>query len=269
MRRFEMKEGTSSKFWEVEVRGKEVVVRFGRIGTDGQRKSKRAASAEAAAKEADKLVREKLGKGYAELGARKPAKKPARAPAKPKAGDDAAIARLWTRIERWFARKHPSLSLNLRPGATDKQIAAAEKALKVTFPADLRASLRIHDGQAGDCRIQWLPVVQQLAPLEAMVRCWKGDRAYYKASDAFDLLDKSKRVRQEFLHPRHIPFAGIPSHWDYARLMLDFVPGAKGTEAQVIARDDIDLLFIAPSFAGLLAQTAKGLEDGSVVVEVF
>lgn len=69
MRRFEMKEGTASKFWEVSVDGNDVVVRFGRIGTDGQTKRKAAASPAAAQSEVDKLVREKTGKGYVEIGA--------------------------------------------------------------------------------------------------------------------------------------------------------------------------------------------------------
>jgi DNA ligase-1 len=64
VRRFELVEGTSSKFWEVEVAGAEMTVRFGRIGTAGQSKTKAFATAEAASREADKLVAEKLGKGY-------------------------------------------------------------------------------------------------------------------------------------------------------------------------------------------------------------
>lgn len=65
-RRFEFVEGTSSKFWEVVVEGSVLVVRFGRIGTAGQTKTKTFPSPEAARKELDKLVREKTGKGYEE-----------------------------------------------------------------------------------------------------------------------------------------------------------------------------------------------------------
>jgi predicted DNA-binding WGR domain protein len=69
MRRFELIEGTSNKFWEVELSGNELTVRFGRIGTAGQGKTKDFADAGAAQKEYDKLVREKTGKGYIEVGA--------------------------------------------------------------------------------------------------------------------------------------------------------------------------------------------------------
>ncbi len=68
MRRFELVEGTSSKFWEVSVTDAELTVRFGRIGTQGQSKSKTFASAQAAQQEEAKLIREKAGKGYQEVG---------------------------------------------------------------------------------------------------------------------------------------------------------------------------------------------------------
>ena len=40
MRRFELSEGTSNKFWEVALAECDVTVRFGRIGTQGQTKTK-------------------------------------------------------------------------------------------------------------------------------------------------------------------------------------------------------------------------------------
>ena len=67
MRRFELVEGTSSKFWEVALGGADVTVRFGRIGTNGQTKTKTHASPEAARKDHDKLVKEKTGGGYKEV----------------------------------------------------------------------------------------------------------------------------------------------------------------------------------------------------------
>ncbi|WP_374436643.1 DUF4132 domain-containing protein [Inhella sp.] len=68
MRRFELIEGSASKFWEVALSGAELSVRFGRIGTVGQSKTKTFDDAAAALKEHDKLVKEKTGKGYAEVG---------------------------------------------------------------------------------------------------------------------------------------------------------------------------------------------------------
>lgn len=254
-----MKEGGSSKFWEVEVRGVELIVQFGRLGTDGQRKAKRLANAAAAQKEADKLVREKLAKGYVERGAEAKVKpKPASKAKKPKLAE-ASVAELWDYIEAWCAKHKPGLSLQLRPGATEKQIVAAEKALGRKLPADFRASVKIHDGQEDGCTVGWVPVALQLRSLASIVRCWTGDRVYYRESaEAFDALDKTKCVRQCHLHPAHLPFAAL-MHWDYGRLMFDFTPGPKGTAGQVIARNDIDLVFMAPTFRDLLADIAGDL----------
>ena len=67
MRRFELIEGTSSKFWEVDLAGSSVTVRFGRIGTQGQSQTKGFSDPTSAKKEHDKLVKEKTGKGYVEV----------------------------------------------------------------------------------------------------------------------------------------------------------------------------------------------------------
>lgn len=68
MRRFECTEGSASKFWEVAVEGKSLTTRWGRIGTQGQMKSKELASEAAAQHEMDKLIRSKLTECYVEIG---------------------------------------------------------------------------------------------------------------------------------------------------------------------------------------------------------
>ena len=65
-RHFEFSEGSSSKFWEIELSGNTVTTWWGRIGTTGQSKSKQFADAAKAKAEYDKLVAEKTGKGYSE-----------------------------------------------------------------------------------------------------------------------------------------------------------------------------------------------------------
>lgn len=54
----------SSKFWNIELTGNSYTVTYGRIGTEGQSLTKDFPSEEAARKDAEKLVKEKLGKGY-------------------------------------------------------------------------------------------------------------------------------------------------------------------------------------------------------------
>ena len=69
MRRFEFVEGTSAKFWEASIEGSSFTVVYGRLGTAGQTNKKDFATAEAAQKEHDKKVAEKLRDGYHEVSA--------------------------------------------------------------------------------------------------------------------------------------------------------------------------------------------------------
>ncbi|MBI4861970.1 MAG: DUF4132 domain-containing protein [Candidatus Riflebacteria bacterium] len=66
MRRFELVEGKSSKFWEVSRDGSSLSVRFGRIGSNGQTRTRSFASESDAEAELGRLVREKCKKGYTE-----------------------------------------------------------------------------------------------------------------------------------------------------------------------------------------------------------
>ncbi|WP_395146564.1 WGR domain-containing protein [Armatimonas sp.] len=60
-------EGDSSKFWRVRVEGNIQTVCYGRIGTDGHELIKTFDSSIVATKATDKLMAEKLGKGYREV----------------------------------------------------------------------------------------------------------------------------------------------------------------------------------------------------------
>ena len=66
MRSFEFKDGKSNKFWNIELSGSSFTVTFGKIGAKGQTQTKDFGSKSEAKKEHDKLVAEKLKKGYVE-----------------------------------------------------------------------------------------------------------------------------------------------------------------------------------------------------------
>jgi predicted DNA-binding WGR domain protein len=101
MPRYEFSEGTSNKFWEINLSGKSFTTTYGKIGTSGQTTIKQFKSDAEAKKEYDKLVAEKVKKGYQpsngaggsaaddddedEKPAKKVATKKAAAPAKPAA----------------------------------------------------------------------------------------------------------------------------------------------------------------------------------------
>ncbi|MFM1802433.1 MAG: hypothetical protein RJA81_1785, partial [Planctomycetota bacterium] len=66
-RRFEMTEGKSNKFWEIELIGHQIITRWGRIGTAGQSSVKTFDDSSEAGRKYESLVNEKTGKGYREI----------------------------------------------------------------------------------------------------------------------------------------------------------------------------------------------------------
>ncbi len=75
MPRYEFSEGTSSKFWEINLAGKSFTTTYGKIGTDGQTTIKQFNSDADAKKEYEKLIAEKTKKGYVSAGGKKAAAK--------------------------------------------------------------------------------------------------------------------------------------------------------------------------------------------------
>jgi uncharacterized protein (TIGR02996 family) len=74
VRTFTFSDARSHKFWNIELKGNSFTVTYGRQGTAGQTQTKTFADDDAAQREHDKLVKEKLGKGYVET---TPSAKPA------------------------------------------------------------------------------------------------------------------------------------------------------------------------------------------------
>jgi cell wall assembly regulator SMI1 len=59
---------------------------------------------------------------------------------------------LWERIERALRAHAPDTAATLAPPATDQELTALETAIGLALPEDLRASLKIHDGQRDPSR---------------------------------------------------------------------------------------------------------------------
>ncbi len=87
-RTFHFTEGSSSKFWAISLDGNSHTVQWGRIGTNGQTQTKEFASEEAAHTSYEKLVAEKVKKGYIEQGVAAGAVAPKSSPATPQAAPE-------------------------------------------------------------------------------------------------------------------------------------------------------------------------------------
>ncbi|ARU04871.1 hypothetical protein CCO03_09440 [Comamonas serinivorans] len=103
MQRYELSDGSSNKFWQIERQGSELHISWGKIGTNGQSQVKAFDSAAKAEAARDKLIKEKTGKGYVATGdapmaagatpkAKAPAPSPARATTDAGATADATTA---------------------------------------------------------------------------------------------------------------------------------------------------------------------------------
>lgn len=66
MRTFVFTDAKSNKFWNIDLQGSRFTVTFGKVGSKGQTQTKEFADEAKARKAHDKLVAEKLGKGYVE-----------------------------------------------------------------------------------------------------------------------------------------------------------------------------------------------------------
>jgi predicted DNA-binding WGR domain protein len=66
-REFQFIDGSSRKFWAIELDGESFTVQFGRIGTGGQSKEKAFSTADSAKREYEKLILEKTKNGYVEV----------------------------------------------------------------------------------------------------------------------------------------------------------------------------------------------------------
>lgn len=126
MDRYELSDGKSHKFWAAEVDGGELTTQWGRIGTDGQSKTKSLGSPEAADKELTKLIRAKTKKGYVLVGeSDAPAKPTATKPTAEKSVAKPAVAK--PAAEETVVEK-PAGSSSVEPAAA-KPVAAASAGL--------------------------------------------------------------------------------------------------------------------------------------------
>jgi cell wall assembly regulator SMI1 len=151
---------------------------------------------------------------------------------------------LWKRIHDWLDANAPAGYGHLRPGASADAIRAAEAAMGLKLPADVRASYRVHNGQGDEPGLiggeRWC-----LLSLREMVEQW-GRWSQSNPNDA----------------------CCVPVAWggagDYVFVDLDPASGPPGL-LMVQRRDRADPDPVAASFRSWLEDFADKLEDGEFV----
>jgi cell wall assembly regulator SMI1 len=170
---------------------------------------------------------------------------------------------IWTYIESWLYANAPKVLDTLQPGASDTQIKAAEHFLSIQFPAEVKDSYRIHNGQSS-YGYGFLEGNEFLS-LERMQEEWQ----VWK-----ELLDGG-----EFEDFESYPDTGICSDWWSAQWIpltydgagnhdcLDLNPSEGGKHGQIITmwHDEPGRQIIAPSFRAWLEEYAEDLKSGQFV----
>jgi cell wall assembly regulator SMI1 len=167
------------------------------------------------------------------------------------------VKTIWDRIHRWLRAHAPAAEAGLGPGASEGQLRAAEAAMAVSLPEDVKACYRIHDGRGlyfDGCH--WVS-------LEETVAEWR----FFKDMldfDAFQSFRKSQPlgpIRPDWWHPAWVPLTTDGSGDLHC---LDLAPAEGGQVGQVIllTREDDSRVVVADSFTAWLSRFTEELEQG-------
>jgi cell wall assembly regulator SMI1 len=168
----------------------------------------------------------------------------------------------WSRIEQWFATNAPDFADDLLAGATDTDFKAAEQAMGVTLPDELKAIYRVHNGQDGGA--PGIAGNWEFLPLKSAVKQWqimKGltDKGTFKKNT----VRVKGLVRATWWNLKWVPFA---SNGSGNLLVVDLDPPEGGDVGQVVSyvHDDDDRECIAGGIAAWFQSLATDLEQGAL-----
>ncbi|KJY41731.1 hypothetical protein VR41_11270 [Streptomyces sp. NRRL B-1568] len=157
------------------------------------------------------------------------------------------VAASWQRIDAWLARHAPARLAELRPPASTDAIDQLEVSLSVRLPADLRASLLCHDGDASYLGI--LPCgplysTDAIAEIRQMrMEFWEGE-------------DDPDEQEAPWWATRWIPFAGS----DGDEHFIDAGPGLWHNHLGCAPHDDQAYFLGWPSLGAWLHEVAEAME---------
>ncbi len=188
------------------------------------------------------------------------------------------IEKAWESIRLALERRAPDVLANLREPASAQAISAFEAELGFALPEDLRASLRIHDGEIEDDWSRYTFADFPYYGIEAM-RAARAIAA--EVADSLDLLEEEDdlvawqdlvsggvgRVEGPVKARNYNPlWVCIGSFNGDVFRYVDLDPASGGRVGQVIEVEPeaVSWKVVAPSFAKFLEVFAAGLEQGHI-----
>lgn len=159
----------------------------------------------------------------------------------------------WPRIDAWLRTHAKLVGRQLRPPASDEQIATAERAIGHPLPASLRDAYRAHDGARGEHPA----VFAALRAAEAVQ--WVRGMAWLPLAGAVQELRVMQRVDPDW------PASQLPVAADGGGnlVLIDLVTGA----VRLLDHETGELEVLAPDFTTWMTWLADDMEAGLVVTD--
>ncbi|MFI5890137.1 SMI1/KNR4 family protein [Actinoplanes sp. NPDC051513] len=170
----------------------------------------------------------------------------------PDAAGAARVNAAWQRIEKWLAGHAPAAARTLRPGAPAARIDAVQRQMSVTFPPDLVASLRRHDGVASLAGFS-LPPFYVPETIDGILGDWKVTCSVLSGQDT------AWGRENPWWDKAFVPFAQDGSG---GCLFADQRAGGHGRIGEFYPEDGTSFERWPASFVELLEGTATSLETG-------
>ncbi|WP_089739420.1 SMI1/KNR4 family protein [Gracilibacillus ureilyticus] len=144
----------------------------------------------------------------------------------------AKAEKLWQRIieKGSLINENSKASLNLQPGASDKELQLLENTLKITLPEEVKSFYRIYNGQ------DWVPgtypIVRNLtlSPISEIIHFWEFLQEEFDPDDGLEA-DIDKELKQVLWNSGWVPIAENGGG-DY--LCIDTDPAETGVHGQVL-----------------------------------
>ena len=181
----------------------------------------------------------------------------------------ASVAQSWKRIENWLKENDPVRAKSLNKPVPEKQLKDAEKKLGISLPADVRESLKIHNGQKGlesfFMSDDMLGGSYYLLPIADVVREWKVwiDLVESGEFEGMESSGENGIKSGEWFRRRWIPVASNGGGDSYC-IDLDADQGGKKGQVITMNHDTDTRELIASSWKALLSQYADDLTAGLI-----
>lgn len=192
---------------------------------------------------------------------------------------------IWKRIEDWLNIHAPELTSLLQAGASEEDIQHTETLLNVTFPEDIKASYRIHNGSGGLFpQSHFIVKSHALFSLQEMVDDWRmcappAEKQY--PDEPTDLppecLEEPEENWRSLLSPQQHSAIGLEEYdqalipflrWFNEDLLCFDTDPTHHTYGMIIEyAPQSGFLFYASSWRDLLSSFADDLEAGKYRVE--